>query len=72
MSPMWPGILTILIGCLLGSILPAYFLGKILMGIDIREEASGNAGTRNVFRLMGLGPAVITVVFDLSKGTISF
>ena len=65
---MWPGILAILIGYLIGSILPAYFLGKILKGIDIRREGSGNAGTRNVYRLMGLGPAVITVVFDLSKG----
>ena len=65
---MWPGILAILIGYLIGSILPAYFLGKILKGIDIRREGSRNAGTRNVYRLMGLGPAIITVVFDLSKG----
>lgn len=65
---MWPGIIAILIGYLIGSILPAYFLGKILKGIDIRREGSGNPGTRNVYRLMGLGPAVITVVFDLSKG----
>jgi glycerol-3-phosphate acyltransferase PlsY len=65
---MWAGIIAILIGYLIGSILPAYFLGKILKGIDIRKEGSGNAGTRNVYRLMGLRPAVITVVFDLSKG----
>jgi glycerol-3-phosphate acyltransferase PlsY len=67
---MWPGITAILIGYLIGSILPAYFLGKILKRIDIRREGSGNAGTRNAYRLMGLGPAVITVVFDLSKGII--
>jgi glycerol-3-phosphate acyltransferase PlsY len=65
---MWAGILAVLMGYLIGSILPAYFLGKILKGIDIRKHGSGNAGTRNVYRLMGLGPAVITVIFDLSKG----
>ncbi len=65
---MWPGIIAILIGYLIGSISPAYFLGRILKGIDIRKQGSGNAGTRNVYRLMGLGPAIITVVFDLSKG----
>jgi glycerol-3-phosphate acyltransferase PlsY len=65
---MWPGITAILIGYLIGSISPAYFLGRILKGIDIRKQGSGNVGTRNVYRLMGLGPAIITVVFDLSKG----
>ena len=65
---MWLGFSAILIGYLIGSISPAYFLGKILKRIDIRKEGAGNAGTRNVYRLMGLGPAIITVVFDLIKG----
>lgn len=62
------GFLAIFIGYLIGSISPAYFLGKILKGIDIRKQGTGNAGTRNVYRLMGLGPAIITVAFDLAKG----
>ncbi len=65
---MWPGTIAILIGYLIGTISPAYFLGKILKGIDIRKEGTGNAGTRNVYRLLGLGPAIITVTVDLSKG----
>lgn len=64
-------IIAILIGYLLGSISPAYFLGKILKGIDIRKEGSGNAGSRNVYRVLGLGPAIITGVIDLSKGVLA-
>lgn len=64
-------ILAILIGYLLGSISPAYFLCKILRGADIRKEGSGNAGARNVYRVLGLGPAVITGIFDLSKGVLA-
>jgi glycerol-3-phosphate acyltransferase PlsY len=67
---MWPGTTAILIGYLIGSISPAYFLGKILKGIDIRKEGTGSAGTRNVYRLLGLGPAVIAVTIDLSKGVL--
>lgn len=65
---MCPGIIAILIGYLIGSISPAYLLGKILKGIDIRKQGSGNAGTRNVYRVLGLGPAIATVAVDLSKG----
>jgi glycerol-3-phosphate acyltransferase PlsY len=65
---MWPRIIAILIGYLIGSISPAFLLGKILKRTDIRKVGSKNAGARNVYRLMGLGPAVIVVVFDLTKG----
>lgn len=65
---MWPGIIAVLIGYLIGSISPAFLLGKILKKTDIRKVGSKNAGARNVYRLMGLGPAIIVVVFDLTKG----
>ncbi len=58
----------ILIGYFLGSINPAYFLGRALKGIDIREHGTGNAGTRNVHGVLGLWPAVVTAIFDLAKG----
>ncbi len=60
---MIPGIFAILTGYLLGSISPAYFLGKILKGVDIRKEGSGNAGTRNVYRVLGPGPAIVAILF---------
>jgi len=35
--------MTILLGYLIGSTSPAYILGKLLKGIDIREHGDGNA-----------------------------
>jgi len=60
--------LTILGGYLIGSILPAYFLGRILKKIDIREHGTKNAGTMNVYHLLGFGPAAAAAIFDVSKG----
>jgi acyl-phosphate glycerol 3-phosphate acyltransferase len=53
---------------LLGSISPAYLLGKILKGIDIRELGYRNAGASNVYHLLGTLPAAITAIVDLGKG----
>ena len=53
-------------GYLLGSVSPSYILGKIIKGIDIREHGTKNAGTVNAYRLLGLWPAVLTAVYDLS------
>ncbi|MEO0086774.1 MAG: glycerol-3-phosphate acyltransferase [candidate division WOR-3 bacterium] len=64
-------ILAILIGYLLGSILPAYIFGKILKGIDIRKVGTFNAGTTNVKRELGILPAIPTAVYDTLKGIIS-
>jgi glycerol-3-phosphate acyltransferase PlsY len=66
---IWP--LSLLGGYLLGSISPSYILGKLLRHIDIREQGDGNAGTVNTYKLLGLWPAVITAVFDLSKGLLA-
>ena len=64
-------ILAIIIGYLLGSISPAYILGRLLCGIDIREHGTRNAGGRNVKKVLGLWPAVITIIYDLSKGLLA-
>ncbi|MFQ6082867.1 MAG: glycerol-3-phosphate acyltransferase [Candidatus Aminicenantia bacterium] len=64
-------LISILIGYLIGSISPAYILGKLLKGIDIREHGDGNAGGMNVYNVLGIKPAIVTVIFDLSKGLIS-
>lgn len=57
-----------LLGYLLGSISPAYILGRALKGIDIRQHGTKNAGTKNVKKVLGIWPAVFTGIFDLSKG----
>jgi len=58
-------------GYAVGSISPSYILGKILKNIDIREHGTRNAGTINTYKVLGLGPAVITALFDLTKGLLS-
>lgn len=64
-------LIVILFGYLIGSISPAHMLGKLLAGIDIRQHGDGNAGGMNVYYVLGLKPAAITAIFDLSKGLIS-
>ncbi len=58
-------------GYLLGTISPSFILGRILKKIDIRKHGTKNAGTKNTYKVLGLGPAIITAVFDLSKGLIA-
>ena len=64
-------VLAVLLGYLLGSVSPSYLLGRLLRGIDIREHGDTNAGTVNTYRVLGLWPAVVTAVYDLSKGLVS-
>ncbi|MFW9876988.1 MAG: glycerol-3-phosphate acyltransferase [Candidatus Thorarchaeota archaeon] len=61
------GILSIILGYLLGTILPAYWFGR-LKGIDIREEGTKNAGTSNAFKVLGLAYAIPTALYDTLKG----
>jgi acyl-phosphate glycerol 3-phosphate acyltransferase len=60
--------LSLLVGYLLGSLSPAYALGRVLKGIDIRTVNFRNAGTRNVKATLGLWPAVVTGLIDTLKG----
>ncbi|MFX0027709.1 MAG: glycerol-3-phosphate acyltransferase [Candidatus Hermodarchaeota archaeon] len=64
------GVLSIIIGYVLGGILPAYIFGKI-KGIDIREEGTKNAGTVNVFKVLGFVYAIPTALYDALKGLLA-
>lgn len=66
---LWPW--CVIGGYLLGSVSPAFILGKLIKGIDIRECGTHNAGTVNTFHVLGLGPAIITAAFDLMKGLLA-
>jgi glycerol-3-phosphate acyltransferase PlsY len=63
-------ILTIFFSYLLGSISFGIITGKLLKGIDIREQGSGNAGVTNVLRTLGKGPALVVLVGDTLKGVV--
>jgi len=54
----------------IGSLPFALITGKLLKGIDIREEGSGNAGATNVYRTMGAPAAVAVLLLDFSKGLV--
>ncbi|MCH8068702.1 MAG: glycerol-3-phosphate 1-O-acyltransferase PlsY [Candidatus Marinimicrobia bacterium] len=58
----------ILIGYIIGSFPTAILTGKTFKGIDIREHGSGNAGATNVYRVLGLKPALLVVTIDILKG----
>ena len=60
----------VVIAYLIGTISPAIILGKI-MGVDIKKEGSGNAGTTNVLRVLGKKAALITLVVDICKGILA-
>jgi glycerol-3-phosphate acyltransferase PlsY len=63
-------VLVAIIGYLWGSLPPGYWMGKILRGrdFDIRNYGSRKTGATNVNRVLGLGPAIIVMILDLSKG----
>jgi len=64
---LWIYVLIFFIGYPLGSLQFAYFVGKIFGKIDIREHGSGNAGTTNVYRVMGVRNGLIVLFFDVLK-----
>lgn len=61
-------ILYIVAGYLIGSIPPAYILGRIIKKTDIRNHGSGNVGFTNALRVLGVVPGIIVLIFDIAKG----
>jgi len=63
-------ILGIVIAYFLGNISPSTLIGRA-MGVDIKKEGSGNAGTTNALRVLGKKAAVITLIVDIGKGVVA-
>lgn len=59
-------LLCALLGYAIGSLNPAYFIGR-LKGMDVRKEGSGNAGASNALILFGKIIGVVCAVFDIFK-----
>jgi len=68
---VWKVILCALFGYALGTINPAYIMGK-LRGIDIRKDGSKNAGASNALLLLGKFAAVFSAIFDIMKAATAF
>lgn len=56
---------------LIGSIPTSLIVSKSVLGIDIREHGSGNAGGTNVFRVMGWKYGVLVILLDTLKGIVA-
>ena len=65
---VYNNLLWLIFGYLLGSIPSAVILGKIYGIKDIRNHGSGNMGTLNVYRTIGLKYGLVTLLLDLGKG----
>ncbi|GMA70599.1 glycerol-3-phosphate acyltransferase [Leuconostoc litchii] len=66
---MFTTILMFMLSYLIGSLVPGFWVGKIFYNKDIRDEGSGNIGTTNSFRVLGVKAGVTVLVLDLLKGT---
>lgn len=65
--PVWAAVA---LAYLIGSIDFAIFVSR-LHGVDIRSHGSGNPGTANVFRVVGIVPGIVVLVGDLLKGVVA-
>lgn len=61
-------ILVLVLSYLIGGIPFGYIITRFAGGVDIRDIGSGNIGTTNVYRALGLGWALATFFCDVVKG----
>ncbi|HUU29773.1 MAG TPA: glycerol-3-phosphate 1-O-acyltransferase PlsY [archaeon] len=53
---------------LIGGFPTSYVAGRLLYGVNLKEQGSGNLGATNVFRVLGAWPAVVVLAIDIFKG----
>lgn len=61
------GFISYLIGCITAG----YFVGRLFYHQDIRSSGSGNPGTTNAFRTLGVKAGLITLLIDAAKGFVA-
>ncbi|MHB8074938.1 glycerol-3-phosphate 1-O-acyltransferase PlsY [Desulfosporosinus fructosivorans] len=65
-----PRYLIFILAYCLGAIPFAYLAGQ-LKGIDVRRHGSGNIGTTNAFRLLGVKMGILVLLGDFLKGAMA-
>lgn len=60
----------IVVAYLVGSIPNGLWIGKVFLGIDLRQLGSKNLGTSNAIRVMGIKYGILTFVLDAFKGAL--
>lgn len=61
----------VLIGYFLGTIQPAYILGKTIRKVDIRTLGYGNSGASNATQSLGIKFGIAVALIDILKGVVS-
>ncbi len=61
-------IVPILAAYLIGSIPTAVWVSRLFYRQDIRDHGSGNAGSTNTYRVLGLWPGLTVQIVDVLKG----
>lgn len=64
-------VILILIAYLLGSIPTGLWIGKYFFNTNLREHGSGNTGTTNTFRILGVKAGIVVLLVDILKGTLA-
>lgn len=59
-------VISIFIGYIFGMFVSGYILGKT-QDVDIRKQGSGNIGTTNTMRILGIRMGLATLILDCSK-----
>ncbi len=60
----------ILISYLIGSIPTALIVGKLFKRVDVRKFGSGNLGSTNAFRVLGIPLGILVQIIDIAKGLV--
>ena len=61
---------SVALGYLSGSLPWGLWLGRWFRGVDVRTLGSGNLGATNVFRSLGRGLGIATLLLDMLKGAL--
>lgn len=64
-------VICLVIGYFLGCIQTAYFVGRFSK-VDLSKKGSGNLGTTNTVRVLGLKKGLITFFCDVFKSAAAF
>ena len=64
-------IILLIASYLLGAIPFGLWIGKIFFKKNLHDYGSGNTGTTNTFRILGVKAGISVFAFDLLKGTLA-
>lgn len=64
-------IIVAVLAYVIGSVNFSVLISRKMAGFDVREKGSGNAGTTNVLRAVGVKAALITLICDILKGIVA-